>query len=136
MICSTIFICFLLIPFGSGYFLREAEPPWLDEDGEEIFDSRQSRSRETRSAPEAWHPNIRRRAVNFGQTEEEMRTVQGYLSRLKDLAASKYPEISTPALNTDSSGNQVRFIFYCNQYSDEINFIFSSARRKLSLSIS
>ena len=134
MICSAIFICFLLIPFGNGYFLKEAESPLLDENGEEIFDSQQSRNREPRSTPEAWHPNIRRRAVTFGQTEEEIRTVQGYLSKLKDLAASKYSEISIPTLNTDSSGNQVRFVFYCNQYSDEI--YFSSERRKLSLSIS
>ena len=128
MISSTIFICFLLIPFGNGYFLREAEPPWLDENGEEILDSGRVRNREPRSTPQTWHSNIRRRAVTFGQTEEEVRSVQSYLSKIKDLAASKYPELSTPALNHDSSGNEVRFVFIAiNTLTKFVLFFFSKA---------
>ncbi|KAE9553504.1 hypothetical protein FO519_003296 [Halicephalobus sp. NKZ332] len=105
---SIIFVCFFLIPFGDGYFLRGAES-WVDADGEEILDSQQSRNREPRSAPEAWHSSIRRRAITFGQTEAEVMVVQNYLSKLKDIAASKYPELSAPQLTTDSLGNQKRF---------------------------
>uniref|UniRef100_A0A7E4VNW7 Zinc metalloproteinase n=1 Tax=Panagrellus redivivus TaxID=6233 RepID=A0A7E4VNW7_PANRE len=61
--------------------------------------------REPRAAPQQWHASIRRRAVLFGQTPEEIQTVQSYLSKLKNLAVEKHPaEVVVP--KTDTKANQ------------------------------
>lgn len=102
---TFLLLLIVFLDFANSYFLRGEE---LLENEEHLSNSRLIRLRGTRSAPESWHSEIRKRAISFGQSDEELKTVQNYLLKLKELADDKYPDLSKPILTIASSNNQVK----------------------------
>uniref|UniRef100_A0A914BX05 Metalloendopeptidase n=1 Tax=Acrobeloides nanus TaxID=290746 RepID=A0A914BX05_9BILA len=72
----------------ASVFLRE--PASLnDADGEKDAAARRS-ARDPRAVPD-WRADVRRKALTFGQSEDEINRVQFYLKELKEIAAVKFP---------------------------------------------
>jgi hypothetical protein len=121
MIPSYIYFIFFLAfanwRICDTYFLRDSDPPWLTND---------ARSREPRSAPQQWHNSIRRRAITFGQSPDEIKTVQNYLSKMKELADDKYPSLSTatvsPPQTTEKKENESELASWNRQRQSDLTF--------------
>lgn len=102
-----VFITFSAPVFSSSVFLRELPLPDLADHAAE-----EQGGREPRSVPE-WRAEVRRQALMFGQSEDEINRVQFYLKKMKEIAAVKFPSAPYSEKTGGEDGKDVSHTQVC-----------------------